>query len=208
MMDLGIVGIPRSGSTLLCELLHDPDSGNFMLYEPDRMLKPEGAIRWGCKQVWPSKVSALLRHKPAFLIKTIRNPWHAALSYMERVGPEHASHRVETLCASGGLMEGRQFDLVVRYEDLVENPQQVLLEIHHTTGWNFNLDGIGHYILSDKRLGGRAYEYKRHDGGITTASVRLRSDQLESLKNNDCRNLILETYKRPLAELSKSWGYE
>lgn len=96
-MDLLILGHPRSGSTVLAEVLHCPSEGQLMLDEPhpSRIFgtrkRPGLAVRpgfevlkWGMKQVSAPRWQWGLGLDPRSVVVTVRDPLHSMLSYAER----------------------------------------------------------------------------------------------------------------------------
>ncbi len=92
-MDLLIAGLPRSGTTMLASILHDPPN-QVMLDEPavpynaPKVVhkQPKGAKRWGTKQVMKSEIEkSFERGKPASVIFITRDLEECGYSYYYRI---------------------------------------------------------------------------------------------------------------------------
>ena len=96
IMDLMVVGFPRTGSTMMAGLLHSPD-GNQVLFPEKRLhLEKQYAIHsqaisaarvWGVKEVSSTKIEASLKVWPLErirkLVMMIRDPVEAMASHWE-----------------------------------------------------------------------------------------------------------------------------
>lgn len=202
-MDIALVGVPKSGTSMLCNALTLPGEA-VVLYEPwagfdspfvrrqaeslgyqgeDVLGWARSHPRWGVKEVKAPNIRAALEHDPGILVLLVRDLVHAALSMYEtqrRLGVAWETRRSWMEESARLIVQlsrewPRERLVVCRYEDLVRDPGY-RERFRQSIGWPA-LDGDVRRGLAEWL--NRPHEAERHEGAITDRSVRGREAELD-----------------------------
>jgi hypothetical protein len=199
--DLLVMGIPRSGSTLMASLLHVPPA-QWMIYERRRwvMLEEIEAFKkmkkWGGKQMnVPDVVKFMKLYRPKTLVFMTRNIRDAGMSYATRCedyyGPLFGEDQVKLntrkrcqmimemanlavkIKESGGVRVGRGFQPI----DLWVRYEDLITKPDRTLEKIRSVTGWKtsgdpkHFFTSFKHMLPRRKEAEKHQGKISTLSL-------------------------------------
>lgn len=228
-MDLLIMGHPRSGSTVMAELLNFHAEGQLMVDEPrgafylnglSRSLQIKGMKKWGVKQVRRPAWRAALGCNPKRILLVVRDPEHSVLSYVDRCKfIKDEERRIESahgragavLFSVEGIMEMKDWlkdhAVVSRYEDFVRDPRAHMECIEEELGWKANWKGVGERVRHDKRFGGRKQEWGKHAGKVTTKGHDQRIREVAGLTEDDWRYPMFMKVREGLQPYRRYFGY-
>lgn len=198
IMNLAVVGVPKSGTSMLCNALTHPGE-TVVLYEPwatfdSHHVKGQAASlgyhgddilgwaqshrRWGVKEVKVENIRPTLARDPEILVLLVRNLRHAALSMREthqRLGTDLDLRRSWIEASAALVLElyrswPRERLVLCHYERFVQEPAY-REAFRRRIDWPA-LDGD-----VDRGLGTwlqRPHEAARHGGAITGRSLARR----------------------------------
>jgi hypothetical protein len=199
-MDVAIVGVPKSGTSMLCNAMTDAAGRAVVLYEPvsdafrsERLRLQAASLgfhgrnvlrwarrheKWGVKEVLADCIRKVARWGPAHLILMVRDLRHVALSTYEtnRRLPWDLERRRRRLIESAGvLMElsptwPAERLAICRYETFVTDPDQ-REALRRRIDWPAFDGDVGRGLATWLE---RPHEADRHHGAITANSVLYR----------------------------------
>jgi len=188
-----VTGIPRSGSTMLAGMLTDlPRQVVYNEPKPARIPGLQRARRWGVKQVSVPKIRRTLEvFKPQGVVIMARDPRDAVLSYADRIrrakraqdpGVFQSMLVKRTRKIWGAALYSMELAkqpwpvMVVPYNQFVASPE-MRCSLGEWLGWELVEENTSHWIMKDRRLGGRKDEVERTGTVPSDASVLLREIQ-------------------------------
>jgi len=226
-MDIALVGVPKSGTSMLCNALTIPGEA-VVLYEPwadfdspfvrrqaeslgydgpDILAWARSHPRWGVKEVKAHNIRAALERDPGILLLLLRNLGHSALSMFEtqrRLGVPWEVRRGWMEESARLIVQlSREWPadrlVVCRYEQLVGDPGY-REELRRRIGWP-SLDGdVGRGLAEWLE---RPHEAERHGGAITDRSVRSRAAEADPEALAAAAEVA-----RACASFNEEFGYE
>jgi hypothetical protein len=226
-LDVLVTGVPKSGTSMLCNLLCDPLNRRICLYEPRIAQNPSPSTARGrqtlthlanhgvhsyrrsdfdhlaIKEVF--RGDAAQGHALAErTLLIVRNPRHLGMSMLDQIRNRNPEAKALGRIKWAGRMADFSVEIaddpqtiVTRYEDFVRSTEEQE-RVQKLLEWSFNYSNLMANLKEQGRLG----EIERHPKGIDDASIRLRnaSDDPDYLE-------IASLWEERMVPYARKFGY-